>query len=86
MHADNGQFVGDDDLRGVAVHPDKKFVAGEQQWALSPSPSPIWCVLIRLICIAMHWIGRSENYNVRDKYMIMKLFTRTFLVFTVNPG
>jgi hypothetical protein len=28
--------------------------------------------------------GRDENDNVRDKCMIMKLFTRTFLVFTLN--
>lgn len=33
------------------------------------------CVLIRLVCTVMHWIGKDENDNVTNKYMIMKLFT-----------
>lgn len=31
------------------------------------------CVLIRLVCTVMHWIGRDESDNVGDKCMIMKL-------------
>ena len=45
------------------------------------------CVLIRLVWTVMHWII-DESDNVRDEYMMMKLFTHTFLamVFTVNPA
>ena len=42
------------------------------------------CVLIRLVCSVMHWIGRDENANVRDMYMYYEIITRT--VFTVNPA